>query len=217
MLLAGDPGPWRDALGGAARASGWRVLLAEPGAAEGSPSSAEGNSADAVLPWNPASYVSAGALSLAASSEAGIEALILLSAPEKGERSLFDGPPGSLGAAVEARALGPLWLARETIRRFETRKTGKMLLVSVEPGSAEGTASGEEAWPAFVGGAFRGFGEALFDRGRGAPWQAWGVIDRGGKPEALAAFALALLEEGKSSKAGRWLPFSGKGGLFGIF
>ena len=66
------------------------------------------------------------------------------------------------------------------------------------------------AFASLVQGAFRGLGEGLFDHARGAPWTAWGILDRSGRPEAAVDFALRLLDEQKPAKSGRWLPFNGK-------
>ena len=225
MIIAPGEGETATALASAAREAGWTVRLAKrAGAGErqglgesGSPARATSPSGEGLPPWNPASYISAGALALAASSHAPIDALVLLAEPEKAEFSLFDGPPGSLAEALEAATAGPIWLSREAIRRFEARKEGKCLLIAKESLPAQTMSPGESAWQTFVVSAFKGFGEGLFDRSRGAPWKAWGIVDKSPKPQALAAFAIALLEEGKETKAGRWLPFNGKGGIFGIF
>jgi len=220
MIIAPGEGDTALALAGAAKAAGWTVVLARKQAgAEGTATTrpAAETSGFSSLPWNPSSYVSAGALAIGASSRGDVEAVVLISAPEPGDRSLFDGPPGSLASALEEALTGPVWLAREMLRRFEIRKTGKLLALSVEVPMRPSGAPGEGAWTALVSSAFRGFGEGLFDRGRGAHWKAWGIADKSGKPSALADFAIALLEEGKESKSGRWLPFTGKGGIFGIF
>ena len=226
MIIAPGEGMAVTALADAARAVGWRVLLAQrAGDAEetgprGSvprspirPPSGDGD----ILTWNPASYVSAGALAINASSLGPIDALVLVSEPEKYGPSLFDGAPGSLATGLEEATLGPIWLAREIIRRFEAGEGGRVLAVSVEGPEEAQRAAGEQAWTAFVQSAFRGFGEGLFDRAREARWKAWGIADKSGKYEALADFAIAILEEGKVAKSGRWLPFNGKAGIFGIF
>jgi len=225
MIIAPGEGETAQAIAVAARAAGWTVVLARRSAAgetaaRGTDEPSRGGPpafGDVSLPWNPASYVSAGALAIGASSKDEIDALVLVSALEGEEPSLFDGPPGSLAGALEQATAGPVWLSREMLRRFEARKSGKVLAVSVEKAPREGTAPGETAWASFVAGTFRGFGEGLFDRARGARWKAWGIVDKSGKPAALASFAIALIEEGKETKSGRWLSFNGKGGIFGIF
>jgi hypothetical protein len=226
MIIAPGEGASAFAIAEAARGSGWRVTLARssglterPGNPKIGPAAAQASSRerDSILDWSPASYVSAGALAIKASSLEPVEVLVLVSEPENGGPALFDGAPGSLAASLEEATLGPIWLAREMIHRFEAGRPGKVLAVSVESPDESQGASGEGAWTTYVRSAFRGFGEGLFDRAKGARWTAWGIADRSGKPEALAAFAIALLDEGKEAKSGRWLPFSGKSGLFGIF
>lgn len=225
MIIAPGEGPAALAIAQAARNAGWRVISARKQGASGSPRAGASASTspgdleggELILGWNPASYISAGALAINAVSAGPIDALVIVSEPEGEGPSLFDGAPGSLAAGLEEASLGPVWIAREMIRRFESVKAGQLLAVSIEGFDETPRAPGEAAWPAFVRSAFRGFGEGLFDRARGAAWKAWGIADRGGKPEALAAFAIALLDEGKGAKSGRWLPFNGKSGLFGIF
>ncbi len=228
MIIAPGEGASALVIADAARGAGWRVILARrtgvaerPASPKGVPPLSETNLAsrdeEAIPDWNPASYVSAGALAIKASSLGPIDTLVLMSEPDEEGPSIFDGAPGSLAASLEEVTLGPIWLAREMIRRFETGKPGRILAVSVEsPNEAPGV-PGEGARTAFVKSAFRGFGEALFNRAQNARWKAWGIADRSGKPEALAAFAIAILDEGKEAKSGRWLPFNGKSGLFGIF
>ncbi len=228
MIIAAGEGATALAIAEAARASGWRVTLARSSGIAERPASPKVDPApaaahhssmkkDSIIDWNPASYVSAGALAIKASSPEPVDVLVLVSEPERGGPALFDGAPGSLAANLEESTLGPIWLAREMIHRFEAGKSGSVLAVSVEsPEEIQGV-PGEGAWTAYLRSSFRGFGEGLFDRAQGARWKAWGIADRSGKPEALAAFAIALLDEGKEAKSGRWLPFNGKSGLFGIF
>ena len=226
MIIGPGEGAAASSIARAARAAGWRVLLARAsGGAEAAgpkaghprsplpPISGEGD----ILAWNPASYVSAGALAINASALGDIEALVLVSEPENGGPALFDGAPGSLASRLEEATLGPIWLAREIIRRFEAGGGGRILAISVEGPDEAQRVPGELAWAAYLRSAFRGFGEGLFDRARNARWKAWGIVDKSGKSEALGDFAIALLEEGREAKSGRWLPFNGKSGIFGIF
>ena len=222
MIIAPFEGDFAAALAAAARGAGWKTALASrAGLHEAGPVPKDvGSSDSAIRPWNPASYVSAGALALASASALGeADALVLVWDPATDDSSLFDGPPGRLGSSLEAAIEGPVYLAREMVRRFEARGAGRIVLISMESTSSggEGDAPGSAAFPTLVSAAFRGLGEGLFARARGARWSAWGIADRGGKPEAAIDFALRLLDEPKTSKAGRWLPFGGKAGIFGVF
>jgi hypothetical protein len=99
------------------------------------------------------------------------------------------------------------------VRYFEARKSGSLLLFAVEaPGE---TPRGPAA--ALAAEAFRGLGEGLFAQGRAASWQAFGLQDASGLEAESARFAIRLLDEGKSGKSGRWLRFTGKPGIFGMF
>ena len=211
MLIAPFEGDLAEALASAAQGAGWKVGLAWRGGSVEEGDGAASHPKGTLLPWNPASYVSAGALALTATSALGeIDVLVLVCDPKTSETSLYDGSAGRLGTAFEAAVTGPLYLTREMIRRFETVKAGRLLLVSAE-------AEPNTSWSTLVGAAFRGLGETAFARARGATWSAWGLAERSGKIEAAAEFALRLLEEQKTAKSGRWLPYNGKSGIFGVF
>ena len=93
------------------------------------------------------------------------------------------------------------------------REGGALLLLGEEP--PEDAPLGPVA--VLAAGAFRGPGEGLFAASAEAPYDVYGVADRGGLPAEAARFALRLLEEGKSGKSGRWLRYGGKAGIFGVF
>lgn len=166
-----------------------------------------------VFPWNSDSYISTGALFLSASTAAGeIESAILLCEPPAPGPDLLGSTPGTIASFLEKETLGPAFLARELARRFEARRRGKLLLIAAE--APETPPFGPAT--ALAVGAFRGLGDGLFTASREASWSCYGIIEKSGKPELAARFGLRLLEEPKPSKAGRWLPFSGKPGLFGV-
>lgn len=228
-------GPLAAALVAEARAAGWTVALAlkaDPRAAAAAPASKppkqaapggeatepaaslDGREEAKVLAWNPASYVSACALALAAKNALGeIEAAIVLSEPAALGADLLADGPGKAETAIGEATLGPALLCRELARRFEARKSGALLLLGEEP--PEDAPLGPVA--ALAAGAFRGLGEGLFAASAEAPYDVYGVADRGGLPAEAARFALRLLEEGKSGKSGRWLRYGGKAGIFGVF
>lgn len=225
-------GPLSSALVAEARAAGYAVALAlraEPRAAAKPPAKAgaakDGRTREAepeaapadevsVLAWNPSSFVSASALALAAKNALGeLEAAVILSEPVAIRADLLGGGPGEVETAIAEATLGPALLSRELARRFEARKSGALLLLCVEP--PDDAPLGPAA--ALAAGAFRGLGEGLFAASAEAPYDVYGVADRGGSPAETARFVLRLLSEGKSGKAGRWLRFGGKAGIFGVF
>ncbi len=217
MLIAPFEGSFAAAMAAAAQAAGWKTALADRqgGRDDKAPEALEGSM---TLPWNPASYISAGALCLSAASALGEpDCLVLICDPEPDGVSLFDGSVGQLGSSIEASVSGPVFLAREMTRRFEARKSGKILLVSVQAATGASAALSPGAFSTLVNAAFQGLGEGLFRRARGAEWSAWGLAERSAKPDAAAEFALRLLDEQKTTKSGRWLPYNGKAGLFGVF
>ena len=126
---------------------------------------------------------------------------------------LFASAPGAVETALASSCLGPALLARELVRCFEARKSGALLLFAVEaPSDApRGPAA------SLASAAFRGLGDGLFAQGRAASWQAFGLQDASGLEAESARFAVRLLDEGKSGKSGRWLRFTGKPGIFGMF
>jgi len=182
------------------------------GAVEKQGVEAQGRAGSTVLSWNPSSYISTTALLLAAQNAVGpLGAAVIF---EGGQTvDLLSSAPGSIEAEICAGCLGPSFLARGLIRQFEEQKSGSLLLYQKEipPETPRGPAAALEA------AAFRGLGDGLFEQGRGAGWQVFGILDSGGSEAEAARFAFRLLEDGKGGKTGRWLRFNGKSGIFGIF
>lgn len=228
ILIAPFDGPLASAVAAAARGSGWSTALATSprAAAKGREAPAEGrpepeggalpdqpSGVDTVaLPYDPASYVSASALIAAARAALGdIDAAVIVSDRGAGGPDFAATKAGELGALVGANCAGPLYLARELARRFESRKAGKLLLLASEP--PRDAALGPIA--AMTEGAFEGLGRGLFSVAAGSSWAAFGLVDATGEPDRAARYAMALLEDPRASKAGRWLRFTGKSGIFG--
>lgn len=215
MIIAPAEGETAGAIASVAASAGWKVVPAELPPRRGD-ALGEVRAGTDRLVWNPASFVSAGTLALTAAKSLGpVDAVVILSSPADADRSLFGGSPGSIASALEAFVQGPAYLTREILRLFDGQRSGKLLLVSIEPQS-EGE-GGRDAFASLVNGAFRGLGEGIFERGKGAAWTAFGIVEKSGKPGTVAEFALRLLDDSKASKNGRWLPFNGKAGLFGMF
>ena len=232
ILVAPFDGPYAASLVNEARAAGWRVVLAVPetGAAKPSAEAAPGRPAGpqedsdlVTVAWNPASYVSTSALFLAArnafgagsageSGFAGVDAAVLFSGAHGLRADLVGGKPGEIEACLQRETLGPAHLVRETLRVFEARKAGSIVFVCPEP---EAGALGPAA--ALAAGAFKGLGDGVFAAAREAAWEAFGVLDKAGLPAETAKLVVKILEERKGGKSGRWLRFTGKTGIFGVF
>lgn len=202
------------ALAEEARNSGWTAVLARSSAQAARSEPGAESAGTTILAWNPPSYISASALLLGAKNAVGeLDAAIILEEPAAAKVDLLASAPGAIETALSASCLGPALLSRELVRYFEARKSGSLLLFAVEaPGE---TPRGPAA--ALAAEAFRGLGEGLFAQGRAASWQAFGLQDASGLELESARFALRLLDEGKSGKSGRWLRFTGKPGIFGMF
>jgi hypothetical protein len=224
ILIAPFDGPLAAALASEASADGWSVALAlyrEPAASaaagpkgEGQAERAEGvERAGAItIAYDPRSYVSASSLVLSATNALGdLDAAVLVFDPASAKADFLASRPGELAALVEERCSGPLFLARELVRRFEARKAGSIMLLA--PESPRDAAIGPVA--AIADGAFEGLGTGLFSAAAGAAWSAIGLRDASGQNERAARYALELIGDTKSSKAGRWLRYSGKSGIFG--
>lgn len=211
ILIAPFDGPLAAALASEAGSEGWSVALAlARGAAPNAP--AEASPGVATLAYDPRSYVSASSLVLSAMNALGeLDAAVLVFDPASAKADFLSGKPGELSGLVDERCAGPLFLARELIRRFEARKSGSILLLA--PESPRDAALGPAA--SMADGAFEGLGSGLFAAASGAPWSAYGLRDASGQPERAARFALALLGEPRSAKSGRWLRYAGKSGIFG--
>jgi hypothetical protein len=229
ILIAPFDGPLATALAAEARAAGWSAALAlAPARAAATPArpageAREGGAADearaapagpgtAALPYDPESFVSTAALVAAAYNALGdIYATVIVDAPAAKGIELASCRPGELGSFAAARCAGPLYLIREMARRFEARKGGRILLLAPERprDASQGPAASMAA------GAFEGLGRGLFAQAEGASWSAFGLVDASGQADRAARYALALLEDPKASKAGRWLRYTGKSGIFG--
>jgi hypothetical protein len=230
ILIAPFDGPLAAALAAEAEGAGWSAALAlarggpsgvaeagaGSGAAEDGPArreEASGRRADAIaIAYEPRSFVSASALVLSAENALGpLDAAALVFDPAGARAEFLGAKPGELAALVEERCSGPLFLARELVRRFEARGSGRLILVA--PESPRDAALGPAA--AMAEKAFEGLGAGLFAAAASAVWSVYGIRDASGQADRLARFALELLAEPKPSKAGRWLRYSGKGGIFG--
>ncbi len=210
ILIAPFDGPLAAALATAAGTAGWSVALA---VARG-PSTTASEAAQGVvtIAYDPRSYVSASSLVISATNALGeLDAAALVFDPASAKADFLAGRPGELSGLVEERCSGPLFLARELVRRFEARKSGSILLLA--PESPRDAALGPLA--AMAGGAFEGLGLGLFAAAATAPWTAYGLRDASGQADRAARHALELLDDSKTTKAGRWLRFTGKSGIFG--
>lgn len=107
--------------------------------------------------------------------------------------------------------LGPSLLGPRVVKRFEARGSGAILLVA--PESPRDAAPGPLA--ALADGAFEGLGRGLFAAAAGARWTAYGLRDASGQSEKAARYTLELIADPKQTKAGRWLRYTGKSGIFG--
>jgi hypothetical protein len=213
ILIAPFDGPLAAALASEASAAHWSVALALARGTEGAAAAASGEEGTAAIAYEPRSFVSASALVLAAENALGpLDAAILVFDPAEAKADFLGAKPGELAALVEERCSGPLFLARELARRFESRSSGRILLLA--PESPRDAALGPAA--AMADGAFEGLGTGLFAAAAAtSAWSAYGLRDASGQADRLARFALELLSEPKPTKAGRWLRYSGKAGIFG--
>lgn len=213
-MIAPFDGPLAAALAQAAGDSGWSVALALAGGdrPEAAGEAPAGGARSTCIRYDGRSFVSASALVLAAENAIGpLDAAVIVFDPAAPAADFIAAKPGELSLFVDERCSGPLFLARELARRFESRKAGRLMLVA--PESPRDAALGVTA--ALADGAFEGLGSGLFAAASASPWSAYGIRDASGQPERLARYALDILAEPKPAKAGRWLRYSGKGGLFG--
>jgi hypothetical protein len=212
LLIAPFDGPLASVLASAALAESWALALGLARGRSPSPAVPGEEGGTVALDYDPRSYVSASSLVLSARNALGeIDAAVLLLDPARAKADFLAAKPGELSGLVEERCSGPLFLARELVRRFEARKSGAILLLAQE--SPRDAAPGPLA--ALAEGAFEGLGKGLFAAASGASWKAYGLRDASGQGERAARYAFELLGDPKGAKAGRWLRFTGKSGLFG--
>ncbi len=224
MLIAPFAGPLAAALAAEARAAGWSVALATArrtarvpenagGDQAGEDKAAEDRSGETeALAYNTGSYVSVAGLVLSARTALGeIDAAVLIADRGLGGLDLAAARPGDISVLIEECCSGPLYMARELMKRFEARKAGRIILLSTEP--PRDAALGPVA--ALIDGAFDGLGRGLFAAAAGTAWAAYGVQDAGAQPERTARLVLGLLTDEKPTKSGRWIRFTGRTGIFG--
>jgi len=222
LIAPSSPSPLAAALADEARTAGWRVVLVRTVLAQGEASQA-GASGPALahpedpdfleLPVNPSSYVSVAALLLSVRNAFGDpDAAVLVQDPSAFRLDLLGGSAGEVETSLHREALGPALLAREVLRGFSGRGSGSILLACVE---AEGGPLGPAA--SLVAAAFQGLGDGIFAAAKESAWEALGVLDKGSNPQETARFCIRLLGESKGGRSGRWLKFTGKPGLFGVF
>ncbi len=151
------------------------------------------------IPYDPKSYVSISSLVLSAVNALGeLDAAVLVFDPAAAKADLFGGKPGELTGLVEERCAGPLFLARELVRRFEARKAGCILFLA--PESPRDAAVGPAA--SMADGAFEGLGRGIFSAAAGAPWLTFGLRDASGQAARAARYALELLGDAKEREGG---------------
>jgi hypothetical protein len=229
ILIAPFAGPLAAAIAKEARSAGYAVAIALPqagtaqgaiaagqkaGAPESGQPETEGASDLASLAWNPASYISASALLLSARNALGgeIDAAVILSEAGSFRADLVGGKPGEVETVLDRVTVGPALLAREILRGFEARRQGTLVLVSPDPAEPQ-----RAPIDALAAGAFRGLGDGIFALSESAAYEAFGVLDRSETVPETARFVIRLIDAKKNGKSGRWLRFTGKPGLFGIF
>lgn len=222
LIAPSSPSALAAALADEARTAGWRVVLARTVPAQGEASQAASSGPALAhpedpdfleLPVNPSSYVSVAALLLSVRNAFGDPDAAVLVQDTSGLRlDLLGGSAGEVETSLHREALGPALLAREVLRGFSSRGRGSFLLACAE---AEGGTLGPAA--SLVAAAFQGLGDGIFAAAKESPWEALGVLDKGSNPQETARFCVRLLGENKGGKAGRWLKFTGKPGLFGVF
>jgi hypothetical protein len=209
ILIAPYEGPLAAALAAEALSAGWSVALGLVRAAPQLPG--EVPEGAVIIYYEPRSYVSVASLALSARNAQGeLDAAVLVFDPAGAKADFLSGRPGDLAALVEGRCAGPLFLARELVRRFEGRR-GSLLLLA--PESPRDAALGPLA--SMADGAFEGLGTGLFAAAAASTWTAYGIRDASGQPDRAARLALELLGEARPAKAGRWLRHTGKSGIFG--
>jgi hypothetical protein len=217
ILIAPFDGPIAAALAAEAARVGWSVaqaLARAPGQAGALPPGPQDDTVvgAAALHYDQRSFVSASALVLSAENAFGsIDAAALVFDPASAKADFLSAKPGELAALVEERCAGPLFLARELARRFEARRSGRLMLLA--PESPRDAALGPVA--AMADGAFEGLGAGLFAAAAAGGWHAYGLRDASGQSDRFVRFAIELLSEARPTKAGRWLRYSGKSGIFG--
>ncbi len=184
-----------------------------PGRKPASPSG--GKNPDLVLPWNPASAVSARALIVGAENRLGrIDEAVLVCAPPAIRLRADELAPAELDQLADDFMKGWFLLVRELALVFRARKAGTLALVLSESALAGNKDDAPDLFGCAAAASFRAFAQGLLASSFKEPYRVLGFSSADAADEAgFADFVFKSLDDGRG--AGKWNKY-GKGGLFGL-
>jgi hypothetical protein len=163
--------------------------------------------------YSPGSFVSARTVFIEALTVfESLEAAIFIYSPSEAVRKALSGIDlDEIEEFADTSVKGEMLLVKEAAAYFAGRGRGS--LVFVLPTANE---EGAGLFDYVSKSVFKGLAQAAFD-GSTELVPAFGFQCQAEADRAFARFVLKTIEESPRKTAGRWLKYSGKGGLFGIF
>ncbi len=215
ILVAGNEGPTVQALAAEAKKRVQSAVFAFPPALFGFSEPTEEpikahagafSDGDSVLPWNPASALSARALTIGAENRLGqIDEAILVCAPPAVRRRPDELPPAKLDAFIDSWLKGWFFLSRELTIAFRARKSGTLALVLSEVGLSTQKDEAPDLIGGVVAAAFQAFAQGLLAASFQEPYRVL-AFSQADSPDdtGFSAFVFRVLDEANKRNSGRW-------------
>jgi hypothetical protein len=220
ILIVGNESPVLNAVAAAARRRVETIVVAAVPNKLGGPTTTAAQSpksAEAALPWTPASPVSARTLVIGAENRLGkIDEALLVCAPPSIRRRPDQLVPAEIDMLADDLIKGWFMAARELAVVFRTRKAGTLALALSEAGLGGGKDDAPDLFGAAAAAAFRAFAQGLLAASFKEPYRILGFsASEAGDDDGFAEHIFKVLDENNKRDAGKWHKY-GKGGLFGL-
>jgi hypothetical protein len=185
--------------------------IADPGPERFQSSAAAANSIS--LSWNPGSFISARALTLAAVNRLGhIDDAVLVCTPPSVRRQAADMNPGEVEAIVNDYIKGWFFLVKEITLHMKTRGSGTLAMVLSDVGNARDEVV--DLMGPSVAASFSSFAQGLLASSFGKPYYTLAFFSETGEDAPFASFIFKHIDEGGKRGSGKWFKY-GKLGIFG--
>jgi hypothetical protein len=158
------------------------------------------------LDWNPASPISARALSLGLQNRLGrLDEAILVSVPPALPSAPESMEPSLIETIVQEHIKSWFYLVRELRPIFQAKGAGTLIFCLVEKPGARSAGVEPELLGSVVTASFKALASGLLGRALSQPYQTLGFSFEPGQESAAAAFVFKTVEEANRKNNGRWL------------
>ena len=158
-----------------------------------------------VLPWNPASPISARSLLLAAENRMGkINDAVLICSPPAVFKTIKTLTPEEIDILVNDHIKGWFFIIRELCLYFRRTGSGSLSLVVPELSDAGKSAQTDILGPS-AAASFRSFANGILAAASDEPFQLMGFTgSEAGKEGEFASWLFKIIDEGEKKNSGRW-------------